>query len=62
MIRRQRSKLLKRLKKAIYAYHASGTQRDAEIVTLLKEECIRECNRDVTTNTISEALWVIHNE
>lgn len=62
MTQRQKTKLLKQLRKVIYAYHESGTQENSDIVECLKEECFKHCTRDVTNNTISEVFWVIQNE
>lgn len=62
MTQRKRSKLLKQLKEAIYAYYESSTQEDAEIVAQLKDVCILHCGRYTTTNTISKAFWVIEHQ
>lgn len=56
---RQRNKLLKRLRKAIYVYDANTTQENADVIAQLTDYCAERCDKEAVKKTVNIALYVL---
>ena len=56
---RQRNKLLKRLRKAIYSYDANTTQENADVIAQLTDYCAEKCGKKAVNKTVDIALRVL---